>query len=165
MKDFIKKIRGCIPVKSLPAPVKQWGCFAAWIGGLLLAGILLWALTASFRSHLMLNGVNKSLSRAGPAYQLEAPIASLGNPGRALQLGAWFTLKDSPSWAVVFPIISGTSLLAMLAVVSPGGELEAIIPLSNGGKQTLEDLPAGTVLIYKRRVEESRALFNRRGSE
>jgi hypothetical protein len=165
MKDFIKKIRGFIPIKSLPVPVKQWGCFAAWIGGLLLAGILLWALTASFRSRLMLNGVNKSLSRSGPSYQLEAPIPSLGNPGRALQLGSWFTLRDSPSWAVVFPMMSGTSLLAMLAVVSPDGELELIIPLSNSGKQTFEDLPAGTVLIYKRRVEESRALFNRRERE
>jgi len=148
-------------LEKLPPPVRQWGLFAAWIAGLFLISILLWAFTQNLRSQIMLNAVNKALARSEIPYRLEAPLSPLGRPGRAMQLGSWFSLSGSDSWAVVFPLISGGTLSAMLAIASPEGIVELMAPLTLSAEQSFRELPEGTVRIYSRRIEESVDLLQR----
>jgi hypothetical protein len=147
-------------LEKIPPPVRQWGLFAAWLAGLLLVGVLFWALTGPLRSRVMLTAVNKALTRAEAPYRLEAPVPALGKPGRAMQLGAWFTVGGSGSLAVVFPLMSGGSLLAVLAVAAPDGTVELITPLSLSAEQAFRELPEGTVRLYRNRIGESVRLLH-----
>jgi hypothetical protein len=146
-------------IAQLPRPVKDWGLFAAWIGGLVLIGILLWALTGSLRSQIMAASANKVLDRSGIPYRLDRAISALGKPGRAMQLGSWFTLENTGGRAVVFPLIAGPNTAAAMALLSPEGKVELLVPLGTGSAQLFETLPAGTVQIYIRRAEEAHALL------
>jgi hypothetical protein len=153
MNKFSEKIA------LLPLPVKEWGLFAAWIGGLVLTGILLWALTGSLRSQIMVTSVNKVLDRSDIPYRLDKTIGALGKPGRAMQLGPWFTLRNTGGRAVVFPLMAGPNAAATLALLSPEGKVESLIPLSTGAVQLFERLPAGAIQLYIRRAEEAHALL------
>jgi hypothetical protein len=153
MNKFIEKI------KRLPLPVKQWGLFAAWMGAFMLAGILLWGLTGNIRSQVMMSSVNSLLARSDSPYRLDRQIGALGRPGRAMQMGSWFTLKNSSNRAVVFPLIAGTNIAAVLVLLSPEGKVESLVPLSINAAQLFERLPAGAIQLYIRRAEEAHALL------
>ncbi|MDR2053436.1 MAG: hypothetical protein LBP80_08480 [Treponema sp.] len=146
-------------IARLPLTVKQWGLFAAWIGGLVLVGILLWGLTGSLRSQLIAMSVNKVLDRSGIPHRLDRATGALGKPGRAMQLGSWFTLKNAGGRAVVFPLMSGPNTAAAMALLSPEGKVESLVPLSTGAVQVFERLPAGVAELYIRRAEEACALL------
>jgi hypothetical protein len=154
MNKFSEKIA------LLPLPVKEWGLFAAWIGGLVLTGILLWALTGSLRSQIIVRSANKVLERSDVPHRLDKAIGALGKPGRAMQLGFWFTLRNSGGRAVVFPLMTGPNTAAAMALLSPEGKVESLVPLSTGAAQLFEGLPAGTVQLYIRRAEEAHALLD-----
>jgi hypothetical protein len=143
----------------LPPPVKQWGFFAAWIGGLVLIGILLWGLTGSLRSQIIVTSANKVLDRSDIPYRLDKAIGALGKPGRAMQLGSWFTLRNNGGRAVVFPLMTGPNAAAALALLSREGKVESLIPLSTSAVQLFERLPAGVLQLYVRRAEEACALL------
>jgi hypothetical protein len=146
-------------IALLPLPVKQWGFFAAWIGGLVLIGILLWGLTGSLRSQIIVASANKVLERSDVPYRLDKAIGTLGKPGRATQLGSWFTLRNNDGRAVVFPLMTGPNAAAALALLSREGKVESLIPLSTGAVQLFERLPAEVVQIYVRRAEEACTLL------
>ncbi|MDR1411230.1 MAG: hypothetical protein LBI91_03380 [Spirochaetaceae bacterium] len=153
MNKFVKRIA------QLPLPVKQWGLFAAWVGGLVLAGVLLWGLTGSLRSRIVLVSVNRVLDRSGIPYRLEGPISALGKPGRAMQLGSWFTLRNAGGRAVVFPLMAGPNTASALALFSPEGKLESLIPLGTNAVQLFERFPAAVIQLYARRAEEANSLL------
>ena len=153
MNKFSEKIA------LLPLPVKQWGFFAAWIGGLVLTGILFWGLTGSLRAQIMVISANKVLDRSGIPHRLDKTIDTLGKPGRATQLGSWFTLRNTGGRAVVFPLMAGPNAAAVMALLSPEGKVESLVPLSTGAVQLFERLPAGVVQLYIRRAEEAYALL------
>jgi hypothetical protein len=151
MNSFNKKIA------LLPPSVKQWGLFAAWIGGLVLTGILFWGLTGSLRSQIMVSSVNKVLDRSNSPYRLDRAVGALGKPGRAMQLGSWFTLRNTGGRAVVFPLMTGPNAAAAMALLSPEGKVESLVPLSTSAVQLFERLPAGVIQLYIRRAEEAYA--------
>jgi hypothetical protein len=149
-------------IARIPLPVRQWGLFAAWIGSLILIGCLLWGLTDSFRSRLVLTSANKALESSDIPYRLDKLIYTGGRPLQATRprLGSWFTLRDAEGKAVVFPLMAGTDTAAVLALLSPGGKVESFVPLSANAKQLFGRLPAGTVQLYIRRAEEACALLD-----
>jgi hypothetical protein len=153
MNKFVEKI------KQLPLPVKQWGLFAAWMGAFMLVGILLWGLTGNIRSQMMISSVNRVLARSDSPYRLDRQIGALGRPGRAMQLGSWFTLKNSSNRAVVFPLMAGPNVAAALALLSPEGKVESLVPLSINAVQLFDRLPPGAIQLYTRRVEDANALI------
>jgi hypothetical protein len=153
MNKFSEKIA------LLPLPVKQWGFFAVWIGGLILTGILLWGLTGSLRSQIVAASANKVLERSGISHRLDKATGALGKPGRAMQMGSWFTLRNAGGRAVVFPLMTGPNAAAAMALLSPEGKVESLVPLSTGAIQLFERLPAGVVQLYIRRAEEACALL------
>jgi hypothetical protein len=147
-------------IASLPLAVKQWGIFAAWIGGLVLFGILIWGLTGPLRSQVLTMSVNKILDRSGNPYRLDRAIGALGKPGRAMQLGSWFTLRDTGGRAVVFPLMAGPNAAAVMALLSPEGKVESLVPLSTSAVQLFERLPAEAIQLYIRRAEAANALLD-----
>jgi hypothetical protein len=103
--------------------------------------------------------VNKILDRSDIPYRLDRTIGALGKPGRAMQLGSWFTLRDTGGRAVVFPLITGPNAAAVAAFLSPEGKVESLVPLSTNAVQIFERLPARAVRLYIRRAEEAHALL------
>jgi hypothetical protein len=146
-------------IAMLPPPVKQWGFFAAWIGGLVLIGILLWGLTGSLRSQIMAASANKVLDRSGISYRLDKALGAKGKPGRAMQLGSWFTLRNNEGRAVVFPLITGPDTAAALALLSREGKVESLVPLSTSAVQLFERLPDEVLQLYVRRAEDACVLL------
>jgi hypothetical protein len=76
-----------------------------------------------------------------------------------MQAGFWFTLDNSSGRAVVFPLMAGPNIAATLALFSPEGKLESLIPLSINAAQLFERLPQGAIRLYTRRAEEAYALL------
>ncbi|MDR1908355.1 MAG: hypothetical protein LBQ35_00360 [Spirochaetaceae bacterium] len=142
-------------VRNLPLPVREWAVFAAWAGGILLAGILAWALTAPLRSRVLLGQVNRSLARQESAFRLEAPLAVWGRPGRASQAGFWFSLAGSGKSAVVFPLMLGSRSVTVLGILDESGGAAEIIPLSAHALGQFADIPPGLLDLYRRRMEAS----------
>jgi hypothetical protein len=125
----------------------------------MLIGILLWGLTAPLRSQIIVASVNKILDRSDIPYRLDRAIGALGKPGRAMQMGSWFTLRNTGGRVVVFPLIAGPNAAAVMAFFSPEGKVESLVPLSTNAVQIFERLPAGAVRLYIRRAEEAHALL------
>jgi hypothetical protein len=129
------------------------GIFAAWIAVILLLGSLSWFFTQPIRGRILLNSVNRVLTTSGLSLRLEAPILPWQMPGRATRLGSWFTLANSEDWGLVFPIMFDGIPASFFAVVSPGGAVNALVPLSNHSAKVLDRLPPETLRIYTRRIE------------
>jgi hypothetical protein len=143
-----------IPMKIVivvPEPVKKYGPCAAWIGGVLLVGGLLWFFTQPLRSALLITSVNAVLTRNGETRLLESPLAPRGIPGKAL--GTWYTLRNTSERALVFSIPRGGLFASCVALVSETGTLEVLIPLSENAVQVLETLPASVLGTWRGRIE------------
>jgi hypothetical protein len=140
-------------LQNLPPSVKDWGIFAAWIGGLLLTGILCWALTGPARSRALLRQANRSLARQERPLALETPLPTWGRPGRVTQAGSWFSLAGSEKYGVVFTLMSGSQNMVVLGVVDEEGAVEELIPLSANALSQFQIIPEGTRDIYIRRIK------------
>ncbi|GHV87654.1 hypothetical protein AGMMS50267_00140 [Spirochaetia bacterium] len=146
----------------LPPSFKQTAFFASCLAMLILAAGLVWFFTRPVRDAALLQSVNKALARSGVSLHLEAALPHWGRAGRAAQLGQWFTLSGSESRAVVFLLMDRGIPAVALAVVSPNGEADTLIPLSSNAVQLLPLLSPETAGLYIRRVKESHALFGGR---
>jgi hypothetical protein len=129
---------------------------------LILAAGLLWFFTRPVRSAILVQSVNKVLDQSGIPLRLEEPLSRWGKSGRAAQLGQWFTVSEDESRAVVFSLMDRGVPAAVLAVVSPNGEVDTLIPLSGNAVRLLPQLSPETLGLYIRRVTESHALLGGR---
>jgi hypothetical protein len=146
-------------LKNLSPGLRRTGVFLAWIGGIILLGGLLWFFTQPVRNRALIRSVNRILAASEAPWRLEAALSPWGMPGRASQLGTWVTLDDPEVRGVVFPVISDGLLSSCLAVLSPQGQVEALIPLSGHARRTLDSISPGALGIYVRRVEAGYALI------
>jgi hypothetical protein len=128
------------------------GIFAAWIAGILLLGSLSWFFTGPVRGRILLSSVNRVLAASGLSFRPEAPILPWRMPGKAARLGTWFTLEDSEDWGVVLPVMIDGIPVSFFAVVSPGGTVKSLAPLSGHSVKALDRLPPETLGIYTRRI-------------
>jgi hypothetical protein len=149
--------------KNIPPSVKHMGIFAGWTFGLMLICALLWGLTQPVRNNALLNSVNKVLAQRGEATLLEKPLPSWRMPGLAAQAGTWFTIANSPEWAVVFTVVSEGVFSPFLTLVSQDGKAGRLIPLSLHGEAMAQRLPDGQFHIYVRRIEASYAMLRHAG--
>jgi hypothetical protein len=146
-------------LKNLPPGIRALGIFLGWIAGIILAGSLLWSFTQPARNRALIRSVNRILAAAEEPWRLEAAVSPWGMPGRAAQLGFWFSLVNTGDRGVIFPIISEGALAPCLAVVSPGGRVESLIPLSGHARRIFGFVSPGILQTYRRRVEASYALL------
>jgi hypothetical protein len=143
----------------LPAHLRNTGILFSWIAALLLVGGLFWFLTQPLRSRVLLRSVNRVLSAAGDSRRLGTAVSPWGLPGRVSQLGAWFTVVDSESGAVVFPMVIEGAPVSFLVIVSPEQGVDLLLPLSGNPERTLKQMPQTTLRIYTRRAETAYTLL------
>ncbi|MDR2181979.1 MAG: hypothetical protein LBN92_04785 [Treponema sp.] len=120
---------------------------AAWIGGILAAGILVFALSAGFRMRALAASVNAALEERGAAFR----VSEKQIPGGGM--GYWFYSDGDASGRVcVFTVMQGGAS-ALCAVLVRDGAAEALVPLSvNAGELRL---PPSLSALYLRRAEKA----------
>jgi hypothetical protein len=140
--------------------LKSTALCAAWIGGLLLAGWLLWFFTESPRNRVLTYRINGILAERGETFFLSGiPIKNR----RRLPLGTEFTLasgNEEPTEGsfLVFPLVSDGIFLSCGALINPQGRVERLIPLGIHAGQSFERVPAGILNAYIRRIEAEKNL-------
>lgn len=153
----------------IPAPVREWGIFAAWIAGLLLVTVLGWSLTGAVRRSLLLRQVNRALVLRESGLRLVDPLTVRGRGSS--RFGAWFSVllinepdgrgtvsgaDDRDAWrGVIFPLMSGVRSMTMLAIVDGAGRVESLFPISANAQSQFDALPGGTVNLYIQRIEDN----------
>jgi hypothetical protein len=135
--------------------LKDMGVLLGWILALVFIGGLFWFLTQPLRTKVIIRSVNRVLESFDESRRLDAAIPPRSLPGRTVQLGSWYTLSESGGRAVIFPMMSEGILAPFIAILSPGGTVDALLPLSLNAARILERLPQGTVRTYIRRIEGS----------
>jgi hypothetical protein len=135
--------------------LKDPGIFAGWIGGILLLGGLLWLGSQGIRTETMARSVNEVLQEAGDLRRIGAlsHFRSLPNQGRR------FSLLNQAGGAMVFSVITGGATIPFVAMISPRGIVEEIIPLAVNRNRTLERLSPGLLQAHIRRIEAAEALI------
>ena len=126
-----------------------------WIVGLVLAVVLLWSLTFSFRSACLMRSTNKVLASQEDSRSLSAPLSQhFASP---VPLGCWYSLADSDSLFFVFAIVRDGILVPCGAEISDRGEVTDIVPLGSHARQVMDRIPRGVVQIYIQRIESAAA--------
>jgi hypothetical protein len=151
--NFMEKL------KNLPPGLRTLGIFAAWVGGIMLLGGLLWFLTQPVRHGAIIRSANRILAASGEPRRLETVLSPWRKPGRATQLGLWFSLAGSGERALIFPVVSDGVLASCLAVLSPEGRIRTLIPLSGHARRVFAFIPSGVLGLYARRIEASYAVL------
>jgi hypothetical protein len=143
--------------------LKERAISAGWIAAFLLVGGLLWFFTGSLRENGLKRQVNSILISRGEDFRLKDPLR---RGRRRIPLGTEFSLEAAESGGeggeirrlLVFPLISGGTVLTCGALIDPQGRVERIIPLGTHGEQAFERTPRGILDIYIRRIEGEEGL-------
>jgi hypothetical protein len=137
------------------AELKDRAVLAGWICGFVLAGLLLWAVTASLRDRFLMRTVNRILEGEEVPYRL----ASVMNGGRGDPMGRWYTLADREDVFFVFTFFREGITVPCGALVNSAGQVVELIPLSIHGAEMMDRIPRGVIDIHTRRIE---AAFGRK---
>jgi hypothetical protein len=142
--------------------------FIGWIGGLLLLGGLLWFFTQPSRLMITGESVNRILSSRDYPRRLGSPLPRGQIDRRSVPLGTWYALENLPDRtpagrALIFSMVAEGAQAPCMAVVSPDGRVEELIPLNDHGERMLKFLSGETMGIYIRRIENSQGIS--RGEE
>jgi len=137
-------------MKKLSRSLKEKLIFTAWILGLVIAGTLLWSLTASFRTRLTMNSVNSVLSTMDEGKTLLSP-ASL-QAGSNAPFGKWYNISDSNSLFYVFSIMWKGIFVPCAVEISEEGIAADIIPLGNHASQVFRYIPKEHIDVYLHRI-------------
>jgi hypothetical protein len=104
-----------------------------------------------------MRSVNRVLAQIdwdGQPLSLENPLGFRDLHPETTRMGTWFTFKDTEGQkGLVFTIIANGSFLPCLAVVSPEGLVERIVPLNSHSEKLLDRVSPGVLGIYIRRIE------------
>ncbi|MDR1618634.1 MAG: hypothetical protein LBS06_06260 [Treponema sp.] len=138
--------------------LKGGAVLAGWIGGLALAGLLLWAATASLRGRFLMRTVNRILEDGKSPYRLSSVMSGGGAGSRAKSrakslMGSWYTLADREAVFFVFTLFREGITIPCGALVNPAGRVEELIPLSVHGAEMMNRIPRGVIAVYIRRIE------------
>jgi hypothetical protein len=133
--------------------MKASGLICIWIGGLILAGALLWFLTQNPRNAALLKAVNTVLASRNDGRRLEAPAPFRSIESGKARLGTWFTMAGNRDRALVFSIMNEGIMLPCLAIVSAQGQVTDIIPLNPRGSILLENIPSGLLQMYLSNIQ------------
>jgi hypothetical protein len=163
--------KGTIQEPAAPfSGMRDKAIFAGWIGGLLLAGVLLWVFTQPLRVRITGESVNRILSSREDPRRLGNPIPRGEIHRNLIPLGTWYALENpagrNPAGrALVFSLAAGGSQIPCVAMVSLDGRVEDLIPLNDPGERMLNRLNGGTLRAYIRRIEGPRERARREDAE
>jgi hypothetical protein len=131
--------------------LKDGAVLAGWICALVLAGLLLWAVTASLRGRFLMRTVNRILEEEKVPYRLASVMN--GVKGAGGPAGSWYTLAEGEDVFFVFTLFREGVTIPCGALVNPAGRVENLIPLSVHGAEVMDRIPRGVIDIYTRRIE------------
>jgi hypothetical protein len=141
--------------------LKDLGVFIGWLMGIFLLGGLLWYGTQHARANVMIRSVNTVLDALDDPRRLKDPLSF-----RSIQeQGGRFSLVGTNGRAVVFSIITEGTFVPFVAMISPEGKVEELVPLTDNPGYVWERLTPGTITIHTRRIEAEEALIASRGEE
>jgi len=126
---------------------------AVWIGAALLIGGLLWFFTQSYRTRLLMEVVNTSLSANGGG-RVERQPGFLNNSASVMG-GSWFMITNSSDRVFVFAMMHNGVSAACAARVDSSGKVKTIVPLSGNAWQLADGLPLSVYRFYVNRIEIS----------
>ena len=149
IREFSRKFRDAI-------------LLAAWVGGILILGGLLWFFTQNFRDTRMVRTVNKLLVSTQDEYRLEARLPRVNGGGKVLQNVQRFSLIQDRGVGVVFTVFTGNNPAVCLAFVNNSGAVERIIPLNSHSAQVLGRVSNNKMDIYKEQIEENEKVIRGR---
>ncbi|MDR1095153.1 MAG: hypothetical protein LBL31_02055 [Spirochaetaceae bacterium] len=127
------------------------GIALLWCGVFSLILFLVFVLSSGVRTRLMETQVNNVLAQNGYSRSLGAPVTPWLKDGAAMQFGSWWTMRDSESLAVVFPVIRDGIYSPFLGIIAANGTVE-FVPLSRNAEVLYERLMPGTMDVYTRRL-------------
>jgi hypothetical protein len=152
-------------LEALFSGMRDKAILAGWIGGLVLAGVLLWFFTQPVRVRITGEAVNRILSLREDSRRLGNSVPRDQIRRNLIPLGTWYTLENSPGRALVFSLTAGGGRIACVAMVSPDGRVEELIPLNDPGERMLKRLGEGALWAYMRRIEGPDGTARRREAE
>lgn len=133
----------------------------AWIAAALLAGALVWGLSRSYRSDVLIDAVNKSFAQSGDSRRIErlgsAPFSLVPS-----SFGVPFAVLNSDERAFVFTVARNGSFAACVALLDNSGRVTTVVPLSGNAAQIIEELPLPIFHFYTARIEKAAQLWRGR---
>jgi hypothetical protein len=149
-----------IKLSEVPG-LKDLGIFAGWILGIFLLGGLIWYGTQGARDSVMIRSVNMVLAAREEPRRLKSPLSFRSIP----EQGSRFSLVETNGRAVVFSIITEGAFIPFVALVSPEGKVEELVPLTDNSARIMDRLTPGAITVHTRRIEAAEALIASRGEE
>lgn len=127
------------------------GMTLLWCGIFSLMLFLLFLLSGGLRTRLLETEVNRVLAQNGSSRSLGAPIMPWRMDGAAMQLGSWWTMRESENLAVVFPVVRDGIYTPFLGIIAANGTVE-FVPLSRNAEALYKRLSPGIMDVYSRRL-------------
>jgi hypothetical protein len=125
---------------------------AGWVVVILFLICLLWILTQPVQKHHLLRAVNNVFIANNDSRRV---IDHTGlHHGKAGLLGYWYSMTNSSEQMFVFAVFQDGILVPLGAVISPGGNVSEIIPLSAHAETVIDKMPASIIQIYITRIEK-----------
>ncbi|GMO31770.1 MAG: hypothetical protein Ta2F_07440 [Termitinemataceae bacterium] len=152
MPKFLEKI------KNFFLTMGDGGILAMLCAGIILTGVLLWALTGQPRNNAVIDAVNKCLTERGEVRRVSSLVSTFGLSGKATQMGTWCTLS-SGELSVIFPLISGGVFSPCMGIVNNDGTLANIIPLSRNAEIVIQRMQTDMLQIHIKRIEKSAVII------
>ena len=132
--------------------LKDKAVLLGWVMGLLILISLLIIFTVPVQAFYLLRNINNVFISNSDTRRLVAHINQ--KPGKAEPFGYWFSMLNSDKRMFVFSVFKDGILIPLGAVVSAGGTVEEVIPLSAHAVQAFEVLPESLIQMYVRRIEK-----------
>jgi hypothetical protein len=126
-------------------------CFA-WIGSVLVFGLLVWLFTMPYRTRLLIETVNTVLAESGGG-RIETRRNFSFSPASVMG-GSWFPINNAAEKVFVFSVLRNGIAAACVAIVDSGGKVRTILPLSGNARQIIKELPLPVYRFYVNRIEQ-----------
>lgn len=128
-----------------------------WITGLLLlTSVILFFSQSALTFNLMRSVNNVFLNNSDPR-RLSAYIPT--KTGKTEIFGYWYTMYNSEKKMFVFTTFQDGILVPLGAVVSTGGDVDEVLPLSAHAVQIFDAMPKSVLQMYISRIQDA-ALIN-----
>jgi len=157
MSETMKEKQEQQPIVSENGPfvnIKDKAILFAWIAGLLLLISILWTLTSSVQSNILLRTINSVFINNEDTRRVSKYIQH--KTGKTDLLGYWYLMLNSTDKLFMFGVFQDGILVPLGAIVSDDGRVKDVIPLSAHATQVFANMPKSILQMYINRIEENK---------
>lgn len=124
-----------------------------WIAGLMILISVIWVSTGKVQADFLARAVNNVFIDNGDPRRAGEYLSE--KTKKAGVFGYWYSLSNSASEIFVFTVFQNGILVPFGAVISSGGEVSEIIPLSAHAAEIHSNLPDSVTRIYVSKIAKS----------